>query len=312
MSRRSEIGPLRRDRGEPRSITHAAGKNAAGQRSVRSGRAPDRRGREHIPVHALPAASGGEPLLIENRPHRDYVFPIRGDEALGRIAQLPESDTSGITHVWLRRMGPKENRPFGSYAYGPGYAVIILYPWPRSLRWWLGPRPPSPGWRRLTERFDGTLGTKRGRWYASFTRERARRFFLDDLILHEVGHHVDWRRRSPANRRQVEEFADQYAASWARRLNRAPRARGSAMNRDRRGHLERLLRAAYPSWAAEIEHGRSNGPHPELTVSFRLFDRRRRPRTNEIWMRPSAIDELTVAGVLRRVERANQQGKRRS
>jgi len=157
-------------------------------------------------------------VLIENRPHRDYFFPVGGDEALERIKQLPHADTTGITHLWLRRMGPGENRAFGSYSYGPSYAVIILYPWPKDLRWWLGRHKPSTWWRWLSKNFEGSIGRKRGRWYADFTMEGARRFFLDQLILHEVGHHADWRRFSSANHKQVEEFANQYAVTWARKL----------------------------------------------------------------------------------------------
>lgn len=51
-----------------------------------------------------------------------------------------------------------------------------------------------------------------------FEPHQLRRFYLEDLLLHEVGHHVDWRYWSAANKKGVEEFAEQYAVTWARKL----------------------------------------------------------------------------------------------
>ena len=141
---------------------------------------------------------------------------------LARLRQLPPAHTEGITHIWLRRMGPKaREREFGSYNPGPGYAVIVLYPWPRSLFWRLGQQKPSLFWRQLATTSQGTLERTDGIWYLRFTEEGARRCFLDDVLLHEVGHHHDkdcWRR----GWRKAEEFAIQYASEWARKLAAMP------------------------------------------------------------------------------------------
>lgn len=67
-----------------------------------------------------------------------------------------------------------------------------------------------------------------------FTLPDLRRFYIEHLLYHEVGHHVDWYRRywSRANLRQVEEAADQYAVQWSRTakyvFNRLEKARKSA------------------------------------------------------------------------------------
>ncbi len=175
---------------------------------------------DYIPAHQLPTPTDdGELVLIENRPHRDYYFPVTGNEVVARLRQLPADEIEGITHVWLRRMRPSDlGRPLGSYTSGPGFAVITLYPWPRDRTWPAGRGKPHRFWVKHAARFDGRLVPINGTWYAVFSEEGARRFFLDDLILHEVGHHNDWRWSSPANHRQCEEFADQYAARWARKL----------------------------------------------------------------------------------------------
>ncbi|MCG8420656.1 MAG: hypothetical protein MJE77_22280 [Proteobacteria bacterium] len=128
-------------------------------------------------------------------------------------------------------VAPKHQRPFGQYCTGPDYAAIVLYPWPRNLRWDLGPCP-GESWNKLAHQYRAQLKRRRGRWYATFTMEATRRFYLDDLILHEVGHHADWRYSSVATTKQVEDFATQYAATWARELARCA-ARSERTGRSR-------------------------------------------------------------------------------
>jgi len=271
----------------------------------------DRARRRLSPVPDRAPGSTGDPVLIEDRPHRDLIFPITGAEALARVRRLPVEHRADLTHLWLRWRGPHQQRPWASYRWGPGYRMIILYPWPRSLRWWLG-RPPSSRWRRLAARFGAELGRSRSWWFVQFTLDGARRLFLDDLILHEVGHHTDWRPASPANHEATEEYADQHARTWARRLaledQAATRARsptGPRLTRADRDHLEATLAAAYPWFSARIERDRRDGPTPALTVSFRLLDRRGRARSNTAWIEPAAVAGLTVDGARERIARAN-------
>ncbi len=225
---------------------------------------------------------------------------------LNRIGELPKHHTEGLTHVWLRHQQRSQRRPnFGSYCTGPGYRAIVLNPWPRSLRWDLGTKL-YDSWKKWAVRYNATPKRIRGRWYVTFTMEESRRFYLDDLILHEVGHHVDFRRRSKANRKSLEDFADQYAATWARWLNREkPKPQKSTgMTREAWLRLKGLIQVAYPSW--NVQFGTAEAaPHPRLTVSFRLMDRQGRERSNVVWIAPTAIANLTVAGLKARVERAN-------
>ena len=140
----------------------------------------------HLPS-PLPGVDG--PQLIENKPHRDLFFPVTGQEVLDRIGELPKHHTEGLTHVWLRHQRRSQRRRFfGSYCTGPGYRAIVLNPWPRSLRWDLGPQLYA-GWKKWALKYNATLKRTRGRWYVTFTMDESRRFYLDDLILHEVGHH---------------------------------------------------------------------------------------------------------------------------
>lgn len=312
MPRMTQSGPAFRGRRQERSAKHSAWR-----KNKRFGQAygGDGVGRscDYIPSHRLPLPAGDrEPVLIEDRPHCDYVFPVTGQEAMERLRQLPANHIEGITHVWMRRMGPGDSgRPLGSYSYGLGYAVIVLYPWPRDLRWFAGAKKVHRFWARLVSRFGGRLERRNGKWYAKFTEDGARRFFLDDLILHEVGHHNDWRDSSPANHKQEEEFAIQYAAEWARRLA-APTPPKVKLCKARRRKLLALLQDAYPYCAVALDIGLTPQPHPDLTVSFELLDRHGRARSQRVWLRAEAIDHLTIEGLKVRVDRANQYAQGRA
>ncbi len=143
---------------------------------------------------------------------------MTGQEVLDRIGQLPKDHTKGLTHVWLRHKRRSQRRRFfGSYCTGPGYRAIVLNPWPRSLQWDLGPQL-HDGWKKWALQYNASLKRNRARWFEPACGE-SRRFYLDDLILHEAGHQVDGRWRSKANRKPLEDFAHQYAVKWARWLN---------------------------------------------------------------------------------------------
>ena len=138
----------------------------------------------------------------------------------------------------------------------------------------------------------------------TYSLEGVRRFFFDDLILHEVGHHIDWRRTTRANRRQKESFADDYAQYWARRLAEPPRLR-ARISKPLREKLMQLTSSAHPYFKPRFLT-RGVGPTSEHTIGFELVDRKGRVRSNLVWIRPSAIATLTADGLAVRIERANQ------
>ena len=48
------------------------------------------------------------PIVLVDNPSRDFYFPITGDDAATALRGLPEHDTEGITHLWLRRVGKSD------------------------------------------------------------------------------------------------------------------------------------------------------------------------------------------------------------
>jgi hypothetical protein len=159
------------------------------------------------------------PIVLEDNPSKKMVFPATSNTIVGRIKSLPEQDIVGITHLWLRRAKQSEHEagaiPFGEFICGSGVRMIVVYPWPSDLTLFLGRTRPTT--QRLREFAPWTSDSKKTDGLSSWTKESLERWCLDHLVLHEVGHHLDWYRRhwSKANHRTVEAAADSYAARWS-------------------------------------------------------------------------------------------------
>ncbi|MDZ7734579.1 MAG: hypothetical protein U5R31_17180 [Acidimicrobiia bacterium] len=97
--------------------------------------------------------------------------------------------------------------------------MIVIYPWHADLLMPLGERKPEARVLRHYERWSSGLLTRHGEWFLAWSEDTARRYCLDYLVLHEVGHHLDWYRnrwsKAKANRRRSEDRADSYAVLWS-------------------------------------------------------------------------------------------------
>ena len=172
-------------------------------------------------AHSLQRPSAGEdlPIIITDNPSRDYFFPIGSDEIRRELAHLPKRDWRDITHIWFRRFKKTEYEanelPLAEFSCGSGVRLITLYPWPRNLEWNHGNKKPASALCRVMDRYCAELTFRGGEWISIWTEARLKDFYIEYLLYHQIGHHVDWYARnwSKANHSTVEEAADQYAFS---------------------------------------------------------------------------------------------------
>lgn len=173
-------------------------------------------------AHSLqrPEPDQALPILIQDNPSREFVFPVSVEECAAALRALPASHGEGITHIWLRRRPARlagSASALAEFICGSGVRVIVLYPWRADGRLYVGRRKPHPQSVASYLRFGAEVRCDHGRWYVEFSAADLKRFYIEHLFCHEVGHHVDWYTRhwSKANSRSAEEFADQYAVQWA-------------------------------------------------------------------------------------------------
>jgi len=179
-------------------------------------------------AHSLPPLSADDekPVFIVDNPSRDFIFPLTSDEILCALARLPDRDWSSITHIWLRRFKKKDyekgESPLAEFICGSGVRLIVLYPWPSDLRYYLSAEKPSSKSLKLFEGYETSLVKTEGGWWIELTLPVLKKFYIQTLLYHEIGHNVDWyeRRWTDANRKSQEEFANQYAFELTTRRSR--------------------------------------------------------------------------------------------
>lgn len=169
-------------------------------------------------AHSLerPSPYAELPILIEDNPSRDFIFPLGGDEVIEAIKALPNRDYAEITHVWLRRLKKQDYlggaQPYATFSCGNGVRLITLYPFPHDLTYAFGRKRPSNATFNEVSRFGGMINQVGKEWRATWSLNALRNYYAH-ILYHEVGHHVDWYRRqwSQANSKVLEEAAEQYA-----------------------------------------------------------------------------------------------------
>lgn len=103
--------------------------------------------------------------------------------------------------------------PFAEFICGSGVRMLVIYPWPRSMKMGHGPQKLSNQFTNELKRYGALIEFHDGQWFSKWELSGLRKFYVEALIYHEVGHHVDWYVRfwSKANRKTVENAADEYA-----------------------------------------------------------------------------------------------------
>lgn len=169
-------------------------------------------------LHSIQKPSPADmlPIFRVDNPSKEFFHPLTEEEIRTVLQNLPAGDEGELTHIWLRRPRKKDylrgEYPFGQFICGSGVRVIVLYAWPSDLTLRYGLNKPFGHGVADLRRFGVNL-QRQGRGFISKWSSEAVRKFTLHVLLHEIGHHIDWYERhwSKANRKQTEEFAEQYA-----------------------------------------------------------------------------------------------------
>jgi len=183
-------------------------------------------------VRALPAnlrpdmlapLQSGEDVAIFVRPlHADFVRPFSPEAVRDALAVLPGEFVSGLDAVYLLAGSSKQAKValgdlsrYGCYGYGK----IFLYAFPKRTMAYRLKRSPKPSVMQQYVRAGATLIQDSGGYELRFTESALRQFYLTEVLLHEVAHHV-MRDGPQKNRRAEERFADWFAHNRAQKLKR--------------------------------------------------------------------------------------------
>jgi len=147
-------------------------------------------------------------------PGAGFRHAVTVDEVRHRLSQLPEQFTNHIEVVQFSTM-TRKRQLFPCYGMQWGSAVY-LYPIEDSLVE-VYRRPPTPQQQIEARMFGGDWSHEGGFWRLTWTEESIKDFYLNNVLIHEVGHLNDSRN---SNSRDRERFANWFAIEYGYRATR--------------------------------------------------------------------------------------------
>ncbi len=148
---------------------------------------------------------------------------LTAEQVRDRLSLVPQHFLEGLDVIQLSRMTRKKQlMPCYGLQWGTS---LYLYPLEESLEEWF-PTPPLPNVVNETKMYGGIWdepwpGTYRLTW----TEDTVTDFYLNNILIHELGHHVDKRNTNAVKReRYAEWFAIEYGylASGGRETRKRP------------------------------------------------------------------------------------------
>jgi hypothetical protein len=166
-----------------------------------------------------PARDRGQVQYVVQSPGAGFRHAVTAEDVRDRLSLLPERFTRRLEVVQFSTM-TRKRQLFPCYGMQWGSAVY-LYPIEDSLVE-VYRRPPTPQ-QQIEARMFGGRWSQEGRlWRLTWTEESIRDFYLNNVLIHEVGHVHDLRN---SNSRDRERFANWFAIEYGYRRTRSVPAR---------------------------------------------------------------------------------------
>jgi hypothetical protein len=151
-----------------------------------------------------------------------FIHPVTVDEIRARLAQLPEPFSRSVEVVQLSSMTRKRRLfPLYGMQWGPN---VYLYPIEESLTETYV-RPPKPDQLTEARMFGGRWSQVGREWKLTWTPDTIRDFYLNNVLIHEVGHVNDLRN---TNTHKREQYAIWFATEYGYRASRGRARFGKA------------------------------------------------------------------------------------
>lgn len=164
----------------------------------------------------------GETEFVEQPAGRGYVHAVTVDEVRDRLSLLPPQFTESLEVVQLSGMTRKRRLfPLYGMQWGPN---VYLYPIEESLTETYI-RPPRPEQFVEAKMFGGRWEQNANEWKLIWTPETIRDFYLNNVLIHEIGHVNDLRN---TNAHKREQFAIWFATEYGYRASRGRAKFGKA------------------------------------------------------------------------------------
>lgn len=178
-----------------------------------------------------PIEGGQSYRIVVQDPGEGYRHVVTPDEVRSRLAELPEEFLRDLDVVHLARMTRKK-QSFPCYGMQWG-TTLYLYPLEESLVEHFD-RPPSSNVLNEARMYGGKWTEYGdGRWKLTWTESTIRDFYLNNILIHELGHLLDERNTTYMDR---ERFAEWFAVRFGFSSSGGRQARFGRKNARKRHH----------------------------------------------------------------------------
>lgn len=171
--------------------------------------------------------------IIEQDPGEGYQHVVSGDEVRGRLNEMPAQMLEQLDVIQLSRMTRKK-QSFPCYGMQWGNS-LYLYPIETNLIESFN-RPPRPAEFNETRMYGGRWQQQGNSWQLVWTPESIKDFYLNNILIHELGHLLDDRNSSYVDR---ERYAEWFALEYGYKPSRRKKLAKSAARRVIRRHHSR-------------------------------------------------------------------------
>lgn len=150
-----------------------------------------------------------------------FVRPFHPQDINEYLEKMPEEFVNGIKGIYLLGGTKKQKKAsFGSlFRYGCySGSKIYLHAFPENrMTLSFKKNKPSPSILEEYERANANIKNVKGGLCISFDIGSLKRFFLQDVLTHEIGHHMD-RYNIDQTHKRSERFAEWFASEYGYRL----------------------------------------------------------------------------------------------
>lgn len=179
-----------------------------------------------------PHGEGGDYSVIVQPPGEGYRHVVTPDEVRERLTALPTAFLNDLEVVQLSRMTRKK-QSFPCYGMQWG-AALYLYPLEDSLVETFN-KPPQPTFRSEAEMYGGVWRQENATWSLHWSEAAIRDFYLNNILIHELGHLLDERNSTYVDR---ERYAEWFAVHYGYLASGGRQSRKPRRNIRRRHHAK--------------------------------------------------------------------------
>ncbi|NNC90759.1 MAG: hypothetical protein HKN82_20065 [Akkermansiaceae bacterium] len=166
------------------------------------------------------------PRIIQSPCRPEFFMPVTPKDVRHTLERIPAGFLRELQAIFLLGGTRKQAVCAGSaeFSYGCYWEdCVFLYPFPRELLTSVYRRPPKPSDMQDYARVGAEITTETEGTVVRFDRDSLKRLYLQDVLIHEIGHHVDRENLGPT--KENEAYARWFATEFGFRRGAAGRTR---------------------------------------------------------------------------------------